>query len=175
MVAIRKIDEESYSAVAHFMSEIKPEWWDYEGACQQLQDNTMLARLVGWYLLEDSKITGWILCAEYDGYSILSIENLGYEEKGQYVIDDHIEPLLRKAEDHARSRGYRCLKFITGSTGMSCHGKPIRNFSKELKELNSNDRKDYDFFLACGFVPTGIIPNCYGNDFHGILLIKSMV
>lgn len=31
MVAIRKIDEESYSAVAHFMSEIKPEWWEFEG------------------------------------------------------------------------------------------------------------------------------------------------
>ena len=83
MGTIRKIDEESYSAVARFMSEIKPEWWDYEGAYQQLQDNTMLARLVGWHLSDDSKIVGWILCAEYDGYSVLSIENLGYDDNGQ--------------------------------------------------------------------------------------------
>ena len=175
MGTIRKIDEESYSAVARFMSEIKPEWWDYEGAYQQLQDNTMLARLVGWHLSDDSKIEGWILCAEYDGYSVLSIENLGYDDNGQFIIDDHVEPLLRKAEEHAISRGYRCLKFITGSTGLWCHGKSIRDFATELKTLTSHERKDYDYFLTYGFVPTGFIPNCYGNGFHGIVLIKLLV
>ena len=68
--------------VATLMSTLKPEWWDFEGANQQLQDVQLLATLVGWYLESDGKPKGWILCAEFPGYSTMTIENLGFGEPG---------------------------------------------------------------------------------------------
>ena len=52
-MTIRSIEPSSAGAVAKLMSTIKPDWWDFEGANQQLQDVGLLAKLVGWYLEED--------------------------------------------------------------------------------------------------------------------------
>ena len=35
-------------------------------------------------------------------------------------------------EIYAKEKGYRNLKYIIGSTEMSCHGKPILDFAEEL-------------------------------------------
>lgn len=169
---INILNSSNVDAVAQFMSTVKPEWWDYAGAYQQLQDVSLLASLVGWYITEDSSIKGWILCAEYTGYSCLSIENLGYDDNGQFVMEQQLEPLLTQAEIYAKEKGYRNLKYIIGSTEMSCHGKPILDFAAELKNLKSYNRKHFDFFVDYGFMPTGFIPNCYGNNYHGIVMIK---
>lgn len=175
MMDIRTIDESSIDSVAQFMSAVKPEWWDYDGAYQQLRDVSLLAQLVGWYMQNESEVKGWILCAEYGGYSCLSIENLGYQENGNFVMEQQLEPLLKQAEAYARAKGYRNLKYIIGSTEMSCHGKPIEDFASELKNLKSYNRKHFDYFSSCGFIPTGLIPNCYGKDYHGIMMIKPLV
>lgn len=172
---INILNSSNVDAVAQFMSTVKPEWWDYAGAYQQLQDVSLLASLVGWYITEDSNIKGWILCAEYAGYSCLSIENLGYDDNGQFVMEQQLEPLLTQAEIYAKEKGYRNLKYIIGSTEMSCHGKPILDFAEELKDLKSYNRKHFDFFVDYGFKPTGFIPNCYGNNYHGIVMIKQLV
>lgn len=157
------------------MSTIKPGWWDFEGASQQLQDVSLLARLTGWYMEEDATPKGWILCAEYEGYSYLSIECLGYDADGTFVMEQQLEPLLKQAEAHAREKGYRNLKYIIGSTGMSCHGRPITNYADELRELKSNGREHFDYFVQYGFSPTGFIPNCYGKNYHGIVMIKTLL
>lgn len=163
------------SRIAVLMSTIKPDWWDYQGASQQLQDEKLLARLVGWYLGEDAESPkGWLLCAEFPGYRYLSIENLGYDAGGTFVMEEPLEPLLRQAEEHARRKGYRNLKYVIGSTGMSCHGRPLGDYAKELAELRSLGREHYDFFYGYGFRPAGFIPNCYGEDYHGIIMIKGI-
>lgn len=172
---IKTIDHSSIESVAHFMSTIKPDWWDYDGAYQQLQDISLLARLIGWYIKNDSEIKGWILCAEYEGYSCLSIENLGYNDNGYFVMEQQLEPLLKKAEAYAKEKGYRNLKYIIGSTDMSCHGTPIKDFACELKNLKSHNRKHFDYFSSYGFIPTGFMPNCYGINYHGIIMIKPLV
>ena len=100
------------------MSAIKPDWWDFEGANQQLQDVGLLAKLVGWYLEEDGTPKGWLLCAEYAGYACLTIENLGYDENGVFVMEQQLEPLLQRAEQYARQKGLRNMRYIIGSTGM---------------------------------------------------------
>ena len=157
------------------MSTIKPDWWDFQGASQQLRDEKLLARLVGWYLGEDAESPkGWLLCAEFPGYRYLSIENLGYDAGGTFVMEEPLEPLLRQAEEHARGKGYRNLKYVIGSTGMSCHGRPLGDYAKELAELRSLSREHYDFFYGYGFRPAGFIPNCYGEDYHGIIMIKGL-
>lgn len=172
---IHKIDESNIDAVAKLMSSIKPDWWDFEGASQQLQDISLLANLVGWYMGDGKAAKGWILCAEYEGYSYLSIENLGYDEDGDFVMEQQLEPLLKQAENHAKRKGYRNLKYIIGSTDLSCHGRAIKDYANELKELKSNGRKHFDYFVRYGFSPTGFIPNCYGKNYHGIIMIKPLL
>ena len=66
-VNIYPIDASSVGAVAELMSAVKPDWWDYEGAFEQLRNEKLLARLVGWYIGEENRPRGWLLCAEYEG------------------------------------------------------------------------------------------------------------
>lgn len=172
---IYRIEESNAAAVARLMSDIKPDWWDFEGASRQLQDVSVLAGLIGWYMGDGENPKGWILCAEYEGYSYLSVECLGYDQNGTFVMEQQVEPLLNRAEEHARKKGYRNLKYIIGSTDMSCHGKPIVNYADELKALHSNGRKHFDYFVQYGFSPTGFIPNCYGENYHGIVMIKPLL
>ncbi|MCI9678249.1 MAG: hypothetical protein HFF77_04625 [Oscillospiraceae bacterium] len=173
-MSIYPIDESNAAAVARLMSSIKPDWWDFEGARRQLRDVSLLAKLIGWYLGDSEKPKGWILCAEYEGYSYLSVECLGYDENGTFVMEQQIEPLLQCAEEHARAKGYRNLKYIISSTDMSCHGRPITNYADELKGLKSNGREHFDYFVRYGFSPTGFIPSCYGENHHGIVMIKPL-
>lgn len=172
---IYKIDKSNADTVAKLMSDIKPDWWDFEGASMQLQEVSSLVNLIGWYMGENMKPKGWILCGEYEGYSYLSIECLGYDQDGTFVMEQQLEPLLKQAEEYAREKGYRNMKYIIGSTDMSCHGKPILNYADELKELKSNGRKHFEYFINYGFSPTGFIPDCYGENYHGIIMIKSLL
>lgn len=50
---IYPIGSDNVGAVASLMATIKPDWWDYQGAAEQLQDEKLLAQLVGWCLGED--------------------------------------------------------------------------------------------------------------------------
>lgn len=172
---IRRIEPANVQAVARLMASVKPEWWDTEGAAAQLQDVALLARLVGWYLEEDGVPRGWILCAEFDGYSCLSIENLGYDDQGRFSVDCRLDPLLRLAEQHARTKGYRCLRYVVGSAGFSCHGRPIADYSEALRTLHAHGRSDYDAMTAFGFTPSGFLPHCYAENYHGILLTKPLL
>ncbi len=46
-MTIKRIQSSNAGAVAELMSILKPEWLDFEGANQQLQDVQLLATLVG--------------------------------------------------------------------------------------------------------------------------------
>lgn len=174
-MTIHRIESSCVGSVAALMAGIKPDWWDFEGASEQLQDVQLLATLVGWYLESDGKPKGWILCAEFPGYSTMTIENLGFDDHGTFVMEEPLAPLLRQAEEYARQKGYRNLKYVIGSTGMSCHGHPITDFAEELRTLRSLGRAHFDFFHSIGFVPTGFVPDCYGENYHGIIMIKSLL
>ena len=91
------------------------------------------------------------------------------------VMEESLEPLLRQAEAYAMEKGYRDLRYVIGSTGMSCHGHPITDFADELRTFRSNGWAHFGFFQSQGFVPTGFIPNCYRMDHHGIIMIKQLL
>lgn len=172
---IYEIGQSSVKYVAELMSKIKPDWWDYDGAISQLQDINILAELRGWYLgNEEDKPCGWILCAGFDGYSYLTIECLGFDNNGEFVMEEQLEPLILKAEMYAKKKGYRNIKYVIGSTETSCHNKPISNYAEELKSLKSYGRKHFNYMVSMGFIPTGFIPNCYGKNHHGIIMIKDL-
>lgn len=114
---IDQINSSNAAAVAKLMAAIKPDWWDFEGASQQLLE----------------------------------------------------------AEVHAREKGFRNLKYVISSPGLSCHDRPLANYADELRTLTSHGRAHFDYFVDYGFTPAGLIPNCYGNHCHGIIMIKPLV
>lgn len=161
--------------VAELMAHIKPDWWDYEGAYEQLSDIRNTTYNVGWFMGDDEQHPiGWLLCADYACYSCLSIECLGCDDNGKFVMEHQIKPLLEAAERYARSKGYRILKYMIGSRDMSCHGRPLGEYWEELRDLTSFGREHFDFFVEYGFKPAGFMPSCLGENYHCIIMIKDL-
>jgi hypothetical protein len=174
-MTIYKLDKNNIPYVAGLMAEIKPEWWDYEDGVRQLSDVGSSVKNVGWYMGEDEKHPkGWILCAEYELYSCLSIECLGYNENGKFAAEHQLQPLIEEAEKYARDKGLRIFRYIISSIDISCHGSELNEYWKELRDLKSLNRAHFDYFVKCGFKPAGFMPNCYGRNFHGIIMIKEL-
>lgn len=170
------LTESNIPAVAQFMANIKPDWWDYEGAFSQLSDIRNTTHNVGWFLGDNEhRPRGWVLCADYECYSCLSIECLGYDEDGRFVMEHQLRPVLDKVEQYAREKGYRILRYMIGSRGMSCDGRPLGEYWEELKNLTSYGREHFDFFVEYGFKPAGFMPNCLGENYHCIIMIKELV
>ncbi len=47
---IYELTPDAIPAVAHLMCTIKPDWWDYDGAYEQLSNIDETIKTVGWYL-----------------------------------------------------------------------------------------------------------------------------
>ena len=110
----------------------------------------------------------------FDAYVTMNGQ-LCYDADGVFVMEEPLGPLLRQAEQYARQKGYRNLKYVIGSTGMSCHGRPLGDFAEELRTLHANSRAHFDYFRSIGFLPAGFLPNCYGENWHGILMVKPLL
>lgn len=167
-MAIKKICDKNIKEIAKLMSTIKPEFWDYNGALCQLNKG------IGWVVEDNTEIKGWLLVKEYKKYSVLEIECLGYNEDGEFAVNANLNPLILKAQQWAQNNSYRMIRFVIGSRGLSCHQKKLGDIWKELKELRAIQREEFDWFLNLGFKPMGILPNTYGEGFHGIMLIKTL-
>lgn len=173
---IYELTETNIPCVAGFMAYIKPDWWDYEGALGQLSDIRNTTFNLGWFMGDDEQHPrGWLLCADYACYSCLSIECLGYDEDGRFVMEHQIRPLLERAELYARNKGYRMLRYMTGSRDMSCHGRALGEYWEELRDLKSYGRGHFDFLVEYGFKPAGFMPNCLGVNYHCIIMIKELL
>ena len=171
-----ELSNKNIPAVARLMASIKPDWWDFQGAVSQLSDIGSTAALVGWLLGEAEKNPqGWLLCADFESYSCLSIECLGYDENGNFVMEHQLAPLIEAAENYARKKGRRILRYMIGSTDMSCHGQPLGSYWEALRDLKSNNRAHFDYFTRCGFNPVGFMPNCYAKGYHAIIMIKELI
>lgn len=46
--------------------------------------------------------------------------------------------------------------------------------SQKLKNITAINRKEYDWFLSMDYNPHGILPDIYGENYHGIVLIKRL-
>lgn len=163
------LDKTSVEKVAQTMVKIKPEWWDLEGAVNQLSNGT------GWYAVNNNQeVSGWLLCKTYRLYKTVEIECLGYNDNGDLKIGLELQPLVECCERWARENGYINIRFIIGSYNLSCHGKKIDYVWKELKDLNSYNREDYDWFISMGYKQSGILPDIYGEGYHGVILLKHL-
>lgn len=166
---IYKIDENNISIVSEFMARIKPEWWDFEGAKNQLSSG------IGWYFGQsENQPKGWVLCKALDVYRTGEIECLGYDNGGEFKIGKELQPLIEASEKWARDKEFSIMRFTIGSRGLSCHLRILDKAWEELRDLHAIDREEYNWFLSMGYLPSGILPNIYGVNYHGILLVKQL-
>lgn len=166
--------DQNIPAVAKLMESLMPDWWNYQSAYDQLSDIRNSANAIGWLVGDtEQNPKGWLLCTDYKHYSCLSLECLGFNEGGSYVTTDELQPLLEKAEAYARNKKYRLLRYMIGSTRMSCYGQDISDYAQALKELKSHSNH-YDYLVRYGFRATGFMPNCYANGNHAIILVKTI-
>ena len=169
MEIVRAAQETDIEAVAELMVRIKPEWWDYKGALDQLGSG------ICWYSKSDAGLpVGWILAKYVAAYKTAEIECLGYNSKGTMLIGSELNDLIRTYEDFAREVGAVNSRFTMGSRGLSCHGKVLGKISRELDNIEAIDRQEYSWFLSIGYEPAGILPNIYGLGSHGIILLKRL-
>lgn len=173
---IFELNSKNIPATAKLMAYIKPDWWDYQGGVDQLSDIRNTVYNIGWHMGDDEQNPkGWLLCADYECYSCLSIECLGFDESGELVMEEQLQPLIEKAEAYARGKGYRILRYMIGSADMSCHGQALGDYWQALRDLKSFNRKHFDYFIKYGFKPAGFMPNCYANGYHAIIMIKELL
>jgi len=66
------------------------------------------------------------------------------------------------------------MRFTIRSSGLSCHGKNLKKPWEELRDIQAVDREEYNWFLSMGYIPSGLLPNIYGEKYHGILLVKTL-
>jgi hypothetical protein len=153
--------------VARLMSRLKPEWWDLHEAVHQLNI------CQGWYIAgADGSPSGWLAARPSPLYRTVEIECMGYDALGTLAVGPQLTPLVDACERWAVLQGMVNLRFVVGSRGLSCHNKKIDDPGKELHDLKNLDRDDFDWLLSLGFRPSGILPEIYGNAYHGIILIK---
>ena len=164
---ISMLDELNIGDVANLMVQLKPEFWDLEGAVAQLSNG------VGWCLTTSAgRPVGWLLCKWYAAYKTSEIECLGYDDEGQFKVGPELQPLVEQCEQWIREQGGVNSRFVIGSRGLSCHGKSLGKPWQELQELCAVDRAEYEWFVKMGYAPSGILPDIYGPGYHGIMLLK---
>lgn len=169
-----ELTQQSIPALARMMSTLKPEWWDYDGACGQLGNIDESIKTVGWYLGEDEATPkGWILCRELIGYRALELECSGYDDNGEFKLEHKLGELFEVAERYAKSRGYLTFRSGISSVGFNIHGREIDSIADAIATLEC-DRVDYLWYLEHGFRVIGIQPNAYDKGFHLILLGKDL-
>ena len=145
---------------------LKSEWWDIEGAKQQLSDE------IGWYFgaSKDSPI-GWILCKRYNCYKTGEIECLGYNNYGVLENGKELQPLVGKLEEWASEQGFVNMRYTIGTTGLSCHGENLKKPWEELRDLHAVDSLSRNYLLAIIIVGLNLTSyniingNCVGISF----------
>jgi hypothetical protein len=169
LVEIFKIDDSNIHIVSEFMAKIKPEWWSFEDAKNQLKSG------IGWYFGQsEDQPKGWVLCKSLGIYKTGEIECLGYDDNGVFKIGKELQPVIEASEEWAKSRDFSIMRFTIGSRGLSCHNRPIEKPWEELRDIHAVEREEYNWFLSMGYLPSGVLPNIYGENYHGILLVKQL-
>jgi len=167
MLTVRELTSLQRLPVARLMARLKPDLWDVQEAMNQLSG------CHGWILAgPDGVPAGWLAVRSLPAHRSVEIECLGYDALGTYCVGPVLAPLLDVCERWSTLQGMINIRYITGSKGLSCHNKKIVDPGQELKELASIDREDFDWLISMGYQACGILPEVYGNAYHGVLLVK---
>jgi len=163
--------------VAEFMARIKPEWWSIEGALETITS----PGIVGWYMgeREDAPV-GFIHLKELESYSCGELESWGFDDNGVFTTGEKLAVLFDVAEQYVASKGFRLIRATLTWAG----NENITNYAEELMKItndaealishNPDKSGGYVYLLSRGYRPAGFIPNCYGVNIHGNMLVKNL-
>ena len=160
--------------VTNLMRTLKPEWWDYEDALEQLSGKNENIETVGWYLVEDENHPKvWMICHELANYRAIDLECSGYDNNGIFEAEHKLGQLFEVGTKYAQEKGYLTFRSGISSTGFNIHGKDIVSIPKAI-ELLTSERVDYKWYLENGFRVIEIQPNFYEKGFDLIRLGKEI-
>ena len=156
--------------VAELMARLVPEWWDYDSAMKQITASGK----VGWYMGEDADTPkGWIVIKGIEDYSCVEIDASGYDDNGEFTSCEKLAALLDKVEQYAIAKGLRLVRETLSSPRMSCHGRKVTDYVKELSTLKSTSKK-LEYMQSRGYRLAGFMPDCYEVGVHGIMILKNL-
>lgn len=115
-----------------------------------------------------------MLCNNLRLYRCLELECMGYVENGSLVMGGQLQPLYEEAESWSRKNDYAVLRYTISSNGMNCHGRALGAHWEELRDLAPIAKPQFVWLCSAGYVPTGFLPNIYGHNHHGILMVKEL-
>lgn len=147
-----RLTPQNLPALAAFMAQACPQWWDEAGAAGQLSGTGLTIGTVGWLLGKDeTHLSGWLLCRELFLYHCLEVECCGFFQQGRFFLEHRLGALFCEAERYARQKGCTALRTAMGSEGFSLHGRPLGNIGQELQALSAPGRQDFHWLLSQGF------------------------
>jgi len=152
---------------ARLMASLKPDWFPLNEARESLQLRP------SWILLDRETPCGWLSLQPQPQYRTVEIYNLGLAEGGDLTVGAGLEPLLEAAERWAWDRECASVRFVMGSQGLSIHGRSLGAIWSELKSLRALERPEYEWFGRLGYLAHGLLPDTYGDNYHGVLLLKT--
>ena len=168
--------------VAKMMSRIKPDWWAFDGdALRQITSTDML----GWYMgeTEDTPV-GFICVKEVIDYGCVELQSYGYDDNGEFVTGELMGILYEKVEQYAVSKGFRSVRTHITWTDASfdkqtptTYAEELLRIASECRELLANEttkRRAFPYLLNRGYYPSALVPNCYGEDLHGLVMTKQL-
>lgn len=118
-----RLTPQNLPALAAFMAQACPQWWDEAGAAGQLSGTGLTIGTVGWLLGKDeTHLSGWLLCRELFLYHCLEVECCGFFQQGRFFLEHRLGALFCEAERYARQKGCTALRTAMGSEGFPFTG-----------------------------------------------------
>lgn len=168
---IFQINKDNAAFVAKLMSKIKPDWWDFKDALEQITETDV----IGWYMAKNQdKPIGWMCIKLLEPYSCAELNGWGMNDNNFFHTDEKMAILYDCAERYAKEMGLRNIRTTMTSLEMSCNGRKLGNYADELRNLSSCGRKHYAYLISRGYRPAGFVPNCYADKCHGIIMLKDL-
>jgi len=165
--------------VAAFMSKIKPDWWSYDSALASLTNPA----ITSFYMGESEKEpVGFINIKEHETHSYVELWGYGYDDNGEFATGEGMALLYEAVEQYAGSKGLKSVRTTMTWTEVSFSDLCPTTYAKELLKIASNceeilarqttKKRAYPYLLNRGYYPNGLVPDCYGEGLHGLMLLK---
>ena len=152
-------------AVAKLMARIKPDWWSFDSALEAIT----APGIIGWYMGESFDTpAGFIHVKELKAYNCIELENYGFNDCGVFHTGRKMAALFDKVEQYAAANGFRSVRVTV--TYKKEFGAKI-NYAKELADVKTEKSDNY-LVSHRGYRPAGFIPDCYGINSHGLMILK---